>query len=451
VNLPTYTKVAGVDGDLNGADILWEWEWSGDEHGIPGPNVIPDGNRCVVTNSAIAQHSYVNPNSGTLTLTPSVKCGDSDPTKLDPIALSVGLSFVEPVQPCCKGGWWVNESCGISNPVNLALVDGEIVVNGVENLTPENIEFGVGILLDNGLIRVRTFGWPHCLSLGGSRFLYNEYDTEAYDFAYDQTGTGNYGWSDYLSPGNPSEELYFQVRVGDKYYNEINNKEYQCWNFLCSEGYYHEKTECYSRTDPTGTVSYYADEGDEDTLSYPITVWKLGDNRVVGFRKFFTHNNEECFSGAVLVEYYIRPGIPVLQMRHSFVFNVDVDKLVVGRGTDPDPDLRDYDTYDTYIEIGLGTIPPNKIAVSYGAITGKPMAIFAPGNGYTVNAASDYGWHDWYQMELNGSYCDSHFADNSIDVFWEIENIPAGQPVVLCAYYACGVNADELVQLFGAC
>jgi hypothetical protein len=81
--------------------LTWEWEWSGTEHGIAGPNVFPLRDSVVVTNKAIGAMSEVPPNSGVLTLTPVITC-DEGVQELEPIVLTVGLNFVEPVV-CCVG------------------------------------------------------------------------------------------------------------------------------------------------------------------------------------------------------------------------------------------------------------------------------------------------------------------------------------------------------------
>lgn len=99
----TYTKVAKIEGNLQGAQVTWDWSWSGTEHGIPAPNVLPSGEFCLVTNQAIENKPYVLPNAGVLTLTPSLVCGEGESLMLDPITLNVGLSFVGPESPCCVG------------------------------------------------------------------------------------------------------------------------------------------------------------------------------------------------------------------------------------------------------------------------------------------------------------------------------------------------------------
>lgn len=97
-----YTKIAKVEGNLKGATLTWEWEWSGTEHGIASPNVFPLRDSVIVTNKAIGAMQEVPPNSGVLTLTPVISCDEST-LELEPIVLTVGLDFVEPAGPCCPG------------------------------------------------------------------------------------------------------------------------------------------------------------------------------------------------------------------------------------------------------------------------------------------------------------------------------------------------------------
>jgi len=95
--LPYYTKLAKIEGDLTGATIDWDWEWSEDSE---PPNVVPLGQRCIVTTDAIEDKPAVLPNQGTLTLIPSVTC-NANTVELSPISLTISLNFVEPPAPCC--------------------------------------------------------------------------------------------------------------------------------------------------------------------------------------------------------------------------------------------------------------------------------------------------------------------------------------------------------------
>lgn len=100
MSFPSYTKVAKVEGNLNGASVTWNWTWNGAEG--CAPNVIPDKDFCIVTNQALAGTQATGLASGILTLTPTVACGE-DKMELNSITLTVGLNFVEPSQPCCVG------------------------------------------------------------------------------------------------------------------------------------------------------------------------------------------------------------------------------------------------------------------------------------------------------------------------------------------------------------
>jgi WD40 repeat protein len=118
MKFPAYTKIAKVEGDLKGADLTWEWEWSGTEHGIAGPNVFPLRDSVVVTNKAIGAMSEVPPNSGVLTLTPVITCDGGSEMRLDALVLTVGLSFVNPNAPCCVGveGGGSGQDCNMYSP-----------------------------------------------------------------------------------------------------------------------------------------------------------------------------------------------------------------------------------------------------------------------------------------------------------------------------------------------
>jgi hypothetical protein len=96
-----YLRIAGIAGDIQQATVTWEWVWEPKITGMPGPNIVPLDTHVTVTNQAINGLGYVLPHPGTLTLTPTLTCDDeSDVLELDPIVLTVGLAFSEPVPPC---------------------------------------------------------------------------------------------------------------------------------------------------------------------------------------------------------------------------------------------------------------------------------------------------------------------------------------------------------------
>ena len=148
-------------------------------------------------------------------------------------------------------------------------------------------------------------------------------------------------------------------------------------------------------------------------------------------------------TGWLLIEYALLPNTPILAMRHSVVFDQPVERLLLGRGTDPDPDFVKHSTFNTLNSRGVGSIPANQIAVSRGPVTGAPQALFAPGTGYTVNAGVCNEWHAFLDV-LNGR--DDGDGDYSIDVAWDVGSVDAGEVVTVCAYYVFGTDDKAIIE-----
>ena len=253
MNLPTYTKIAKVEGNLKGATLTWDWEWSG---ASPAPNVFPLGPGCIVTNQAIGPRPFVMPNSGVLTLTPKLMCGENV-TELSPLTLNVGFNFVEPSQPCCVGkidpsdcppceclaepifpftwGWlpdYNDPDCGtFYDDPSLDGVQLNVLLDGDGWSLPENyylLGLAGGALGDNYQVilpgGVRISDDPEYIDLwgySGPFYLYNETVKKRYK-AYDQTLEGCVGRGLRTYPGVASFGPYWR---GDSMIGAVGRNE----------------------------------------------------------------------------------------------------------------------------------------------------------------------------------------------------------------------------------
>lgn len=103
MTIPSYFYKVKIQGQLNGATVSWESSFTGDT----SPNLIWGQDFVIVTNQAMGGHSAQSPCPGVLTLTPTVLCGSEIMEELEPITLTVGMSYVEPPLPClanCQEG-----------------------------------------------------------------------------------------------------------------------------------------------------------------------------------------------------------------------------------------------------------------------------------------------------------------------------------------------------------
>jgi hypothetical protein len=230
MNLPTYLKVVGIEGNLKGADVTWDWSWSGTEHGIAPPNIYPDKDRCIVTNDAFAGFSAVPPNAGVLTLMPKITCGSSEVLDLNPITLTVGLSFVEPVPPCCidtqaSGPFdeWIACSCG---PVVIWFqeVDGQWITLGpnptLTGMGGDNIErVTCGVLWPDG--NWGYTGWDYCCT-GSAEDCWDIESPDSYWGCSKEDGAKNFLYPEHFIStiiGKPNNTIAYNSIAWNRWYN----------------------------------------------------------------------------------------------------------------------------------------------------------------------------------------------------------------------------------------
>jgi hypothetical protein len=151
--------------------------------------------------------------------------------------------------------------------------------------------------------------------------------------------------------------------------------------------------------------------------------------------------------GAILVEYALEGA--VLYMRHSLVFDREVEDLVLGRGIDPDQEVWAAgggwtETYNDVVETGSGVL-----AVAYGAASGRSLGLYAPAGDYPVRATAtrDWPYTDFRAVAGGAEDVRGQLEDAALAVAWTIPRLRAGQVVSLCAAYICAVDSDGVLAL----
>lgn len=221
---------------------------------------------------------------------------------------------------------------------------------------------------------------------------------------FDPTGTGNYGTDDYIQPGTPHEAYGFYV----------NNTTW-------------------IGGDNSGNGTY---------LAGSTTMWNKSTaslNHVICMR-----GNQA--NGFVVTQYQTYPGEALIRIKMSYTNTTGAAVTVKAyRGCDPDVGALQYSVYNTTNYRGYNTIPATDIVVAEESATNKPIALYAPGNGYTHNTAVISSWPSQnIAAMLSGT--NNGNGDYAIYCAWDIGTVAAGATVSVCCYYILGSNIADVLN-----
>ena len=235
-------------------------------------------------------------------------------------------------------------------------------------------------------------------------------------------GHGNYGIDDFIDPGTPAE--YFQF--------EING----------------------------GAIQFIGNNDADNVNDTAINTWQPTSNRVV------VQTGSEA-EGFVVIQYLTLVGEPVIRMKMSYTNTTgSAVTLRAARGTDPDQDSFSHGSSSTDNLRGLGSIPVTEISYALGPISGKAIAIYCPGNGYTHNTAilghgANGGEGVLYTYDINrilnnvddlGDPVPDNIPNSDIGIAcaWDVGTVNAGATVDLYCYYVLGNHIENIASRLGS-
>jgi hypothetical protein len=220
---------------------------------------------------------------------------------------------------------------------------------------------------------------------------------------FDSTGTGNYGTDDYIRPGTPHEAYGFYV----------NNTTW-------------------IGGDNSGSGSY---------LAGSTTMWNKSTaslNHVICMR-----GNQA--NGFVVTQYQTYPNEALIRMKMSYTNTTgSAVTLKAYRGCDPDVGAIQYGIYNTTNYRGYSSVPATDIVVAEESQTGKPIALYVPGNGYAHNTAVISAWPS-QAVDTMLSGTNNGNGDYAIYAAWDFGTVAAGATVAVCCYYILGTNIGDVV------
>lgn len=253
--------------------------------------------------------------------------------------------------------------------------------------------------IDNGYIRYTVNGGPAAGQIGNG----GTGPGEGPGIKFSAAGNGSYGVDDYISPGTPHEAYGFQVN-GTTWIGGDNS----------------------------GYSSY---------LAGSTTMWNKSTaslNHVICMR-----GNQA--NGFVVVQYQTYPNEALIRMKMSYTNTTgSAVTLKAYRGCDPDVGALQYSIFATTNYRGYSSVPATDIVVAEESETGKPIALYIPGNGYTHNTAI---LASWPSQDINGMLngFSSGNGDYSIYGAWNFGTVAAGATVAVCCYYILGTNIGDVV------
>jgi hypothetical protein len=234
----------------------------------------------------------------------------------------------------------------------------------------------------------------------------------------DPYGRGNYGIDDFIDPGTPVE--YYQF--------EING----------------------------GAINFIGNNADDNVNNTPTNTWQPAANRVV------VQTGSEA-EGFVVIQYLTMPNEPVIRIKMSYTNTTgSAVTLKAARGTDPDQDSFSHGSSSTDNLRGLGSIPGTDISYALGPLSGKAIAIYCPGDGYTHNTSIIGGnGGELYTYNINrilnnvdaaGNPVPNNIPDSDIGIAcaWDVGTVSAGATVDLYCYYVLGNHIENLASKLGS-
>jgi PKD repeat protein len=294
---------------------------------------------------------------------------------------------------------FITDDCGITQTI-IPSAEDDYTLSDLGPPDPERTVY----IIENGFVKYSINGEGSGALGGGVGVGY----LDEIGLRYDPTGTGNYGIDDYIQPGTPWEGYTFQI-----------------------DGF-----------------SYIGSNSDDYTYEAPdntAKTWKLADNHVV------TMMGNKTLHGLCICQYMTLPGEPAIRIKMTYTNTTASAKRVkISRGMDPDVDVATFDNYDTINSRGLGSIPTSDIALAIGAETGKPVVIYAPGNGYIHNTSIDDYWpQELPDAILNEWFNNEEDYDYAITAAWDCATVDPGQSVTVCVYYICASQESEVTDILG--
>ena len=150
--------------------------------------------------------------------------------------------------------------------------------------------------------------------------------------------------------------------------------------------------------------------------------------------------------GYVVVQYQTYTGESLIRMKMSYTNTTGSSvTLKAYRGCDPDVGAIQYGAYNTHNYRGYGSVPATDIVVAEETNTNKPIALYAPGNGYTHNTSILSNWPS-QAIDTMLSGITQGDGDNSMFIAWNFGTVSAGATVYVCCYYVLGTNIGSVVN-----
>lgn len=209
---------------------------------------------------------------------------------------------------------------------------------------------------------------------------------------YDPTGLFNFGLDDYITPGAPWEFFSLKISSGQSY---IFNNAYAYTALKSSE----------------------------------INIYQVSSNHVVSKIVYPQIS--------ILIQYYTGLNEKVIHIRHLIKNNSnDIVNIKAARGMDPDVDVIQYGTFNTFNKRIFPQIPTTDIVYALGLISKKPIILYTDGNGFLHNTIIDGDWSlDPDDILKSNNILDYNISDSVISCAWDLGLFePLEEKVVNCCY-----------------
>jgi hypothetical protein len=229
------------------------------------------------------------------------------------------------------------------------------------------------------------------------------------------------------------------------------------------------------RHDPTGTGNFapggipndYLTPGsphDGFSVNSTQTGWRFNDNNSAGMSFGFTAPTTTTVAGFSLAAswtgglagqlsltntYFFNPNDERVNVRTTITALTDLTDLAFARSVDPDPDVERFGNFETVNTRGNGTIAPEDLVSSRGAVSGLFLAILNLTPDLVTNTRIDPSCCsniDPYTVLGGGgpTFPTTNTGDFGLNMAWLIGTLKEGESVTINYAYVFGSRIEDV-------
>lgn len=163
-----------------------------------------------------------------------------------------------------------------------------------------------------------------------------------------------------------------------------------------------------------------------------VRSWQMRDGRIVVLMGDTNY-------GHSVFQYHSCPGQSIVRMHMSYTNTTSASHTVkMQRGGDPD-----FGQFPTNNGRGISPVPAPNVVYSIDPTQNRSVAIYTPGNGFTVNSSIETSWPLYNPNRVLQGASPTETGDYSIYNAWDLGTVAPGQTVYVTCFYIVGIGLTD--------